>query len=254
VKEIVVKKIIVGFIFSVLLSACGGGGSDSTSLSKMSGTWDASSQEGDFTDVSYVVINIDGTFIEYDYMGDSFHSGPDCYEEIPGTIVDQGNGNYLIDGDFAVQISVSGDTLEMTSGEETGTLTRSTRQESSFNLCSTGGGGGGPNTGLSSIEGVWDYSSTADGLRDEFYTVYRNGEFIDYDFQGDSFDNGPNCYQVHSGTIEHVAGDTFLIDSILQLDMVATGDIITLSSLGDILYEAPRSIFLESDFTPICDF
>lgn len=253
------KKIIIYSCLSILISACGGGsgGGDSSSsaLTAIAGVWDSSSQEGSVIDVSYTVFNTNGTFVDYDYLGDAFDGGADCYDDYNGTITDQGNGNFLLDNNNTIQMSVSGDTLEIISNGTTFTMIRSTRQESSFNLCNAGSSTPTPpatTDALSILDGIWDFSSVNNGLLDEFYTVYKNGEFIDYDYQGDAYNNGANCYIVSRGTIAHVSADTFRIDDIINLDFVRTGDSLDVSFEGQLLVTGLKSTLLESDFTPEC--
>jgi len=251
------KKIIIFLFLSTLISACGGSSSgddgSSSGLTAIAGVWDSSSQEDSLIDVSYTVFNTDGTFVDYDYMGDAFDAGADCYIEYAGTISDQGNGNFLVDNNNTIQMTISGDTLEIISDGVTYTMIKSTRQESSFNLCNADSTTPLPTTdALSILEGTWDFSSTDNGLLDEYYTVYKNGEFIDYDYQGDAFDNGANCYIVSRGTIAHVSADTFRVDDLINLDFVRTGDSLDVSLEGQLLITGLKSTLLESDFVPVC--
>ena len=52
------------------------------------------------------------------------------------------------------------------------------------------------NSSITDIVGVWDDSETLDnGEIDEVYLVIRSsGEVFFYDYDGDSFDKGANCY------------------------------------------------------------
>lgn len=102
------KKILALTISSLFLVACGGGGSsdngsnnDQPSLSDISGIWDARETDGDEVDELYLVIKDYGEIITYDYDGDSYDQGSDCYYKYTDeTITDLGNGNFEIYEDY----------------------------------------------------------------------------------------------------------------------------------------------------------
>jgi hypothetical protein len=80
-------------------------------------------------------------------------------------------------------------------------------------LAACGGGssgsGGQDVTSLSQLAGVWDYS---EGGNDVWYIYFdQNGNVSDYDYQGDTVDNGADCYDadVNWDTITHISGNTF---------------------------------------------
>jgi hypothetical protein len=76
--------------------------------------------------------------------------------------------------------------------------------------CGGGGSSGGQDvTSLSQLAGVWDFS---EGTNDVWYIYFdQNGNVSDYDYQGDTVDNGADCYKadVNWDTITHVSGNTF---------------------------------------------
>lgn len=75
---------------------------------------------------------------------------------------------------------------------------------------------GGPISGLSSIVGVYDNSYVEDdGTIDEAYThINDSGTVFYYDYLGDSYTNGPNCYErFEDGTLEHVDGNRFMLEA-----------------------------------------
>ena len=85
---------LLTLLFAVVhLFACGGGGSNTdspasevgTTVSDLVGVWQTIDVE-DENDILYSVIKPDGTFIDYDYMGDATDQGNNCYEKSEGTI------------------------------------------------------------------------------------------------------------------------------------------------------------------------
>lgn len=111
----------------VVLSACSS--SDDAQIATYNdiiGTWKETQDNGD----EYVeIIHDDGTFSDYDYLGDSFDNGADCYRyEGDSFIDDLGNGDFLVNdgGDtFQLHITMSGDSLFITNPFYTSTLVRS---------------------------------------------------------------------------------------------------------------------------------
>lgn len=104
------KKILALTISSLFLVACGGGGSGSSdnrsnneqpSLSDISATWDAKVTVGEEVDEIYLVIKDHGEMVLYDYDGDSYDDGSDCYYKYSVAITDLGDGFFEIYGDVA---------------------------------------------------------------------------------------------------------------------------------------------------------
>lgn len=62
-------------------------------------------------------------------------------------------------------------------------------------------------SGSVNAEGVWD--GTEDG--DEIYLVVKSGVWIEYDYLGDSYDNGPNCYTSYILDIENRGDNTYRV-------------------------------------------
>lgn len=74
-------------------------------------------------------------------------------------------------------------------------------------------GGNTTVTGLSSLVGVYDWSdSYDDGTVDEWYLgIDSQGYISDYDYFGDSYDMGGNCYYIDKNweQLTHVSGNVF---------------------------------------------
>ncbi len=64
--------------------------------SLIAGVWDASSEENGLVNIFYTVIDSNGVWTDFDYLGDSFDSGPDCYEVEQATVTHDGNNNYQL--------------------------------------------------------------------------------------------------------------------------------------------------------------
>ena len=104
-----VKKIATGLI-TVTLVACGSddgdlassaldnGVSDDQGVSAtrdIAGLWDFTENKGDEgVDVIYVLIEGDGSGVIYDYQGDTFDQGENCYQFIDSPVVSLGNNQF----------------------------------------------------------------------------------------------------------------------------------------------------------------
>jgi hypothetical protein len=94
------KNIFALTILSSVLAGCGGLDSDSDSdvvdnvtlLSDLFYVWDASETDGQLVDEKYVVVKANNVSITYDFAGDSFDQGVNCYTPESSTITDLGNG------------------------------------------------------------------------------------------------------------------------------------------------------------------
>lgn len=89
------------------------------SLAQISGVWDfTDTYEGeDEKDIAYLVIKDHGEFIIYDYLGDAFDQGSDCYFQVNSSITDLGNGEFEIGtfGEFfTLNMSTSNSDLILT--------------------------------------------------------------------------------------------------------------------------------------------
>lgn len=65
---------------------------------------------------------------------------------------------------------------------------------------------------LSDLVGLWNSSENNAGISDLMYTrITDNGAIIEYDFDGDDFDQGLACYQIESGTLKPLTANRFLV-------------------------------------------
>jgi hypothetical protein len=103
---------------AVILSACGGGGSNASDSENASGNTDTSAIEGlwDATsgdDIQYLQYTADGIYYIWDYEGDAAGSGENCYDRSPGfPILNLGGNRYDGLGEIAT-IVVNGDSMTL---------------------------------------------------------------------------------------------------------------------------------------------
>lgn len=65
---------------------------------------------------------------------------------------------------------------------------------------------------LSDLIGLWDSSENKSGKIDVIYTrITSDGAIIEYDFDGDEFDNGLKCYQIDTGSLKNIVANRFLV-------------------------------------------
>lgn len=143
------KKLFL-ILLSLVFISCGitpgtNTGSTNPSLAEISGVWDKSRTQGQVVDEGYLVIKNTGTGTDYNYLGDSFDSGDNCYSRTNQIITDLGNGNFSVvydNADYDVFLaSLLGNNLIITyiegvkydrGGLTIRTYTRTTLQETYF--------------------------------------------------------------------------------------------------------------------------
>lgn len=147
----------VFFLPAIFLVACGGGGgsgnavtppsttppaSKNATIDDLLGVWDATSLINGNTDVVFYVFDRNYAY-SYDYMNDSYdkqlggtNGGKDCYEFYLATIIDNGGGNFTIDGDKG-SIKITGTRADISANMmDVGVMYKSSRSTSSFTpLC-----------------------------------------------------------------------------------------------------------------------
>lgn len=109
-------KIFTIAMMASILSACGNGDSDSSSkpvtLNDIVGVWNDTTTSGNGKkDIKYFEIKANSTYKGYDYQNDTFDNGSDCYEVVTGSIVDQGNGKFIVDGKSNVRFTIQGNSM-----------------------------------------------------------------------------------------------------------------------------------------------
>lgn len=120
------KKITTIVLVSSFISACSGSGSEfqdnstpvtGLSIIDIAGVWDTSEVVGQEIDESYLIIDQDGITQDYDYRGDSYNNGQNCYRKRTGSINNLGNSTFeTIDSEgFRVGFSMSVANNELTS-------------------------------------------------------------------------------------------------------------------------------------------
>jgi len=114
--------------------------------------------------------------------------------------------------------------------------------------------------GPPSLDGLWSlFSSEGIETDDVLYFHIAGQSATIYDFMGDEYDGGPDCYLIAPLSIEHVGADVYDITSPenvgfpLQVMIKRNGDEITLSNaqVGTAIYR--RSARDVSEFTPECE-
>jgi len=112
---------------------------------------------------------------------------------------------------------------------------------------------------LFEISGVWDASEVRGQLIDVRYLVIYSGGFIaTFDYEGDSVDQGENCYRRTIDKIaDHGFGD-FEITSELEgkyfIKAELSGNELTLIDVNEVSKKYPELTLLESDLSDaLCD-
>ena len=73
---------------------------------------------------------------------------------------------------------------------------------------------------LPDIAGLWNSSVRQGGQVDIIYTrINRNGDIIEYDYDGDSADRGLPCYVIETGVIRRMRDNRFLVTDDVHEDL-----------------------------------
>ncbi|MBX2836306.1 MAG: hypothetical protein KTR35_05590 [Gammaproteobacteria bacterium] len=106
---------------------------------------------------------------------------------------------------------------------DTGTTT-STDGNGTTDGGSTDAGAG--NSDTSAIAGLWDFTETINGEIDVYYIeILADGRFFEWDYQGDSFDQGDNCYLTGEFTITSLGGDRYILQGEEVSMSVSNGEL-----------------------------
>jgi hypothetical protein len=138
------KKSLI-FVSILFLAACGGGGDSGSKAPEKTivGVWDGTEDMGqEGKDESYLVIDANRSMSFYDYDGDSYDQGDNCYWIFKNfaTLVSLGNDRYTLDpvdaeeASSVIKLVVAGDSMTATDEEsdEAVVMKRTTRQVSDF--------------------------------------------------------------------------------------------------------------------------
>lgn len=135
-------------------------------------------------------------------------------------------------------------------------------------LAACGGDSGGSSSSLSNIAGIYEYNYEPDVIgseNDEGYIIItEDGRYTEYDFLGDAFDQGSNCYIIFDFDIESLGGTSYLLsnddgdEGTATIDETENGLLITITSFNEEEFEfeipvTQNTSILESDLTPDCD-
>jgi len=217
-------------VCTVIVSGCGGSSDGSTALNNGSGVtpqfdtnaiagfWDSSNPTTD--DVAFTEISTDGRITVFDYLGDSYDGGADCYVTYVGSIRPFVNNVYEITyGDpgaagtadlvYVTAFVVNGQLSWQSDSAEPASLFPSVVGTTpNFNECAPTDITGQSDT--SAIAGLWD--STDASIDDvAFIEISTNGRLNIFDYLGDGDFGGANCYQRFGGEVQDLGGDTYEI-------------------------------------------
>jgi hypothetical protein len=127
-----VQKIFAVIILSSFLAACGSSdesvsenlsNSSGPSLAEISGVWDASVKYGNQSiDERYLVVYSDGFIRKFNYKGDSYDLGENCFEATIDKLFDYGFGDFEVtselEGKFFIKVELSENELIITDEDE----------------------------------------------------------------------------------------------------------------------------------------
>lgn len=110
-----------------------------------------------------------------------------------------------------------------------------------------------------SVLGLWQLNSTEGDIR---YINITGETVTEYDYMGDEFDEGPECYEIHIQDILDINGSKFTFedpfdpDATIEVDVTANGNQLTvIQPFGDanVTLQFNKSNASISSFTPECE-
>ena len=110
-----------------------------------------------------------------------------------------------------------------------------------------------------SFDGLWAYVTPDDEEDEDVLYVHFNGERVTiYDFRGDEWDGGPDCYTIERGTMERVEDNEYEFTSDAGASFTVTlrrnGNRLTFDYGGGFAIEIyARSNADVDDFEPECE-
>ncbi len=251
-------------VVALLVTAigCDSGGGEDDEEDSIDGLW---ASRG--ADVFYLDIDTDASeIVIYDFLGDDDAGDvDDCYLSYEAEIIDIDGDTYTLlteNGEQTVRISAEGGVLEIVEGSGAAErFDRSDERASDFRSeCELDG---------ESISGLWQFSAVDvfDLDADVFYFDIdaEAEEIVIYDFLGDDFDEGEDCYRVLDVDITDVDGDVYTLRFNYEDGTTETGQT-RLRAEGDVLLSTiadaggnetteryNRSSESVDEFTPECE-
>ena len=92
---------------------------------------------------------------------------------------------------------------------------------------------------FAALAGLYDASYEEEGAIDVVYIeIAPDGTYTEYDYDGDDFDLGQNCYFIFSGQLESVGGDVYRLvgggfDEADEGTLVRSGDVLRVSYVDE---------------------
>lgn len=254
-----------------------------------------------FRDNDLIYYNyLGGGTADYSFLGEGYENGANCYFlDETNTITDLGNGSFTFTGGLSNSVDGSPSNIQISFDSEQPVITYSnglvqtlvstsmvvsdfapicdlpasivppvssstSSSNSSTNSSNASDSSLNLALSISEFEGVWDASIDygSAGI-EELYFDIQGDTLTYYNYLGDDFDNGDNCYFLDdTNTISNLGNGTFSFTGSLssgfdgspskfQVDLRSEGPVIIYES-G--LYQSLVSTTMTvSDFTPLCD-
>ncbi len=127
-----------------------------------------------------------------------------------------------------------------------------------MSACSQSGNGSNQ-VEIEHLIGLWNSSENKSGKSDIIYTrISSDSTIVEYDFDGDAFDQGLECYQVNTGSLKAVGANRFLVKAdmhndkqfMVELELLDAGHALIINFLGE---KKPRIILKSQIWTKMAD-
>jgi hypothetical protein len=265
-KKVQASALLATLVFS--LSACNEESNSKTdgnitSMAELAGVYEqASESDSGATEYKYLSIDSNGKMTNYTYKGDITNTADGCYTSINNADSfthisgDQFKSSFL--GTFTASKSGNIVTVKYSIGLSVPMVkTQLTVANLEEKLCSNNSSTSSTNASINSVGdfvGIYEnFVTQEDNTVDEKYVkVGEDGSYTEYDYLGDSYDLGNNCYSVFSTKITHISNNRFSIvfdNKPVEFSITLSDGEYIVSSSGNPDMTFKKSSMLETSFT-----
>jgi len=197
-------------------------------------------------DVWYYEARANGNVTAWDYRGDAFQNGQDCFVKSIAFFRYGGGQTITVFGeDIAVDVSTIDRQVSFRNSEGIINFQRADELASiDFPIC------GGDSNNFGVIPGLWD-TTLGDDI--QYFEAIADGNVSIWNYRGDTFDNGQDCYEKTSAL--------FSVGGELTMEVLGQGIVVSVDTAAskvtfsdsDGVVDFPRVIGIRSSEFNVCE-
>jgi len=198
------------------------------------------------SDVQYFEARANGNLSFWDYRGDAFQNGQDCYVKRVAFVRYGGSSTIdVFDEQIGVDIDIEARQVIFTDSNGVVEFPRLDDVASvNFEIC------GGDSNNFGAIPGLWDITL---GNDIQYFEAFADGNVTVWDYQRDSFNNGQDCYVKSSSYFQY--------EGELTIEVLGEGIVVNIDTTGGQIkfngsagkVEFPRVLGITSGEFTVCE-